>query len=161
MLCVNCGRDNREETFFCESCGKRLPDRSLYTVMATPKIIDSKVKLMQSLCDSVKKEEISLEEFGTKISSTYDSIAADAEEIREVAKTDDYESYSSEEMDIGYRGLELWMAGLTELYSYTELLDPDLLKTGMRKIAEGNDFINKAIYFNELKRDTEGSSGKI
>jgi len=161
MLCVNCGRANPDETFFCEACGKRLPDRSLYTVMTTPKTIDSKLKFVQELCDSVKQEKVSLEDFAAEISSMYDTVNENAEYIREEAKVDDYESYSSEEMEVGYRGLELWLSGLTELYSYTETLDPISLKNGLKQVAEGNDCINKAMYFNELKRDTEGSSGKI
>jgi len=161
MLCLKCGCPNDDQTFYCARCGKRLLDIATYNQMTAPIAIDSRLKYVMKLCEDVQKEAISVEEYGEKILGYHTSMTADVAYIREAAKEDDYEAYSPEEMEIGYRGIGLWIAGLEELYSYLEILDTDLIKSGLKKIKEGNECINKAIYYNELKRDTEGTSGKI
>ena len=161
MLCVKCGYDNQLETFYCQNCGKRLPESSMYNVMSTPNTIDTRLKSIKKLCEDVQNEVISIEVYSEQIIEIYNSITNDSLEIREVAQEDDYEGYSPEETEIGYLGLELWLEGLEELYAYIDILDTDFIKSGLKKIVEGNDCINKAIYYNELKRDTEGTQGKI
>lgn len=161
MICVKCGCNNDNETLYCTNCGKRLPDISMYNVMTSPTIIDSRLKLVIKLCEDIQKEKVTHEVYAEQLLNIHASISSSFEELREVEKEDGYGEYSPDEMEVGFRGLELWLAGIEEVYSYIDTLDSDLIKSGLKKIREGNDCINKAIYYNILKRDTEGTQGKI
>ena len=159
MLCLKCGTENPNEQMFCTACGKRLPEASLLTVMTSPNIEDGLLREIKQIVADFKAGKISQIEFCDILQKHYENFENTHSMVQETAQEDDYESYSPDEMNFGYKGFRLWMEGLAELQEYSEIMDESIFSVAMKKIEEGNECINKAIYYNEIKRDTEGSSG--
>lgn len=161
MICLKCGKMNPDTEKFCQHCGKRLPDASLLTVMKTPNVIDSLLKKTIKMVKDFESGQLPVEEYVDQLVALNDHFIESRNNVQEDAKEDDYEAYSPDEMNFGYRGIDLWMEGIEELLLFADTQDITYMNSGLKKIQEGNDLVNKAMYYNELKRDTEGSSGLI
>ncbi len=161
MICLKCGEDNPEQQMYCLVCGKRLPDVSLITVMKVPTTEDTLLREVIENLNDLKEGNLSPDDFSVLMTKHFHAFEDALATVQTEAQIDDYESYSPDEMRSGYQGFELWMEGLADLSMFAETFDEEYSVSGIRKITEGNDYVNKAIYYNELVRDNEGTSGLI
>jgi len=97
----------------------------------------------------VKKGEITLDEFSAFLSSVSNLLAVKAEEITELVESSNYASQAPQEVEAGFKGMDLYEAGLTNMILFISTGDPAVLDEGLKMIAQGNEFINQAMELNQ------------
>lgn len=160
MLCVKCGYDNPPGSTSCLNCKVMLSNINFYK-MLEPAVRNSRLKKIQEYCEGVLKEAVSVEEFALFLSSTYQHLVKLGEEIRDIVHEEDYDSFSPDEVEKGYEGMQLYEEGLSHIYLYVEDLNEEHIREGLEMVSKGNEYINKAMTLNREFRETEGVDGTL
>lgn len=108
---------------------------------------------IKQAAEGVRSGELSAEEFEQFLSSTYDLLSAKGNECRTIIDEENYAEESPDEVGEGLGGLDLYEAGLQEMYHYLEDGDFGHLDEGLAMIWEGNEKINKAMALNREGRE--------
>lgn len=163
MICMKCGQENPDDAMstFCQYCNTKLPPRGLYNILAMPSVEESRLNAVKQKCDEVLDGSLEMQDFADFIYSNYDKINLVTAEICELVDGEDYMSVSSDEVNAGYEGLQLWSDGLSEIYAYSEDNDESHISSGLAMISKGNELVNLAMKINRDSRNEEGVIGTL
>lgn len=103
--------------------------------------------------DRTLKGEWSLEELAQFLEQIAALLLAKGEDIRLFIRETGYRQDNPVEVDSGLSGLELYEAGMEEMFRYLEDRDPAHLLRGLEQIWEGNERINQAMEINRESRE--------
>jgi len=150
MLCPKCQAANPRGSKFCQNCQSILlaiPGDFLEDPQTVP--LTGRLESVKDVCEMVKKGEITLDEFSAFLSSVSNLLAVKAEEITELVESSNYASQAPQEVEAGFKGMDLYEAGLTNMILFISTGDPAVLDEGLKMIAQGNEFINQAMELNQ------------
>lgn len=103
--------------------------------------------------DNVREGTWTAEEFHDFLVNIYETLSAKAQECREIIVAENYEELSQEEVSSGASGMDLYEAGMQEMWLFLEDGEFVHLDEGLALIWEGNEKINEAMRLNRVERD--------
>lgn len=83
----------------------------------------------------------------------YDVLTEKAVDVRAFIQESGYRDEAPDEVESGLQGVDLYEAGMQELYQYLQDGYDDHLTEGLRLLWEGNEKINHAMFLNRESRE--------
>lgn len=99
--------------------------------------------------------EWSAEDLQAFLETSYEVLETKALECRSIIEEEEYADDSPAEVEAGLEGLDLYDAGIHEMYAYLEDGDLEHLDAGLQMMWEGNEKINEAKRLNRETRDEQ------
>lgn len=115
--------------------------------------IRGRYRQFKEAVDKTRSGEWSAEEFQAFLMNTFELLTAKANECRTIIEEEEYEDDSPDEVREGLAGLDLYDAGMHEMYAYLEDGELEHLDEGLRLIYDGNEKINEAMRLNRETRE--------
>ena len=100
----------------------------------------------------MRNGEITAEEFSETLTNIAIELANKTDEIVEEVESSGYYSDASEEVEAGFKGIDLYEQGLAKMILFLGEGNSDYLDEGLELITQGNDFINEAMRLNRDAR---------
>ena len=116
-----------------------------------PKVTERLDKI-KAVCEQVCEEEISLEEFSNFCVQLSEELAVKANEILETVESTGYAKDAPQEVEAGFKGIDLYEQGLTKMILFIGEGNPDYLDEALEMLSQGNDYINEAMSLNRQAR---------
>lgn len=152
MICIKCGSHNPQGYLFCLSCNSPLPKIDETEMMVLHEEVTDRLRSIESSGLKARRGEISLEEFSDFIVRTLNILGAKEQEISEFVEETGYREDASQELDIGFQGMNLYVEGLRTMLDFAQDGDPSHLDAGLELVKKGNDLINQAMTINRRAR---------
>lgn len=115
-----------------------------------PKLTTHLVQIQQAARD-VTLGQISVGEFATQIARLQQLFQRRLDEVRALIRDevpDDFLPEIADEMNVGQRGIELYLAATDAFLAYVETRDLDQIQRGLTLSAEANELVNQALMRN-------------
>lgn len=121
-----------------------------------PKLTTHLVQIEQAARD-VALGQISINEFGTVVTRLERLFRQKLEEVREILHSEVPEDFLPEiadEMDVGQRGIECYLAAMAAFFEYIRDRDLEHIQRGLALSHEANEMVNEALTRNWQTYDT-------
>jgi len=150
MICPNCQTVNSKGSKFCQNCGSPiLPVPDGFVEPQTPPPVKGRLESIKEVSEMARKGEITLDEFANFLSTISNVLAIKAEEIVELIEENQYAQQAPQEVEAGFKGMDLYEQGLAALMLFLSSGDPVNLDEGLQMIEAGNEYINQAMNLNQ------------
>lgn len=97
--------------------------------------------------------EWSAEELEAFLMHLYDLLVEKGQDCRAFIQESGYRDEAPDEVDSGLNGIDLYEAGIQEMWQYLQDGDESHLSEGLRLLWEGNEKINHAMFLNRESRE--------
>lgn len=122
------------------------------TDSAPPPKVNERYMQLKEAGEKVKSGEWSIEEYGSFLSEIHQILSQKEQEIREIEIPEEAVEEFSEELNVGFNGIELYNQGISNMMLYLEDENPDHIDYGLELVHEGNEKINEAMRINRENR---------
>ena len=150
-VCLSCGHTNQGGGY-CVCCNAPLP-------RIEPARLEpwghqtGRFEQIRDACEKVRSQAWTLEEFEQFISNLFNFLEGHKNAIIGYVKETGYFEYGSQEVEMGFTGVQRYEEGLELIYTYIEDGVPEsVLDQGLQMIWEGNEMINEAMRENRAAR---------
>jgi len=151
LLCLKCGYKNSAGANYCERCSAALPKMTQTETGPPPKVNERYMQLKEA-GEKVKNGEWTIEEYGKFLGEIQQVLALKESEIREIEIPEEAIEEFSEELEVGFNGIELYNQGISNMMLYLEDQNPDHIDYGLELVNDGNEKINEAMRINRENR---------
>ncbi len=152
IVCLSCGTANGG-TGYCSQCNAPLPKIDPNSNMSGTGHQTGRFEQIRDACDKVRTQAWTLEEFEQFISNLFNFLEGHKNAIIGYVKETGYFEYGSQEVEMGFTGVQRYEEGLELIYTYIEDGVPEsVLDQGLQMIWEGNEMINEAMRENRAAR---------
>lgn len=152
MLCLMCGHENPEQATICINCKTPIPKMNSMISSAPPTKVNERYLQIKAASDQVLAGTWTIDEYSAFLHDLKAVLSQKEQEIREVEIPEEALEEFSEELTVGYRGIDLYNEGISYLMKYLEDTNPVNITHGMNLIFEGNERINEAMRINRENR---------
>lgn len=117
-----------------------------------PTPVNERYNQLRTAGEGVLSGHMSLDDFTVFIQNISRTLAAKAQEIRDIDIPAEASDDFTEELEVGFAGIELYERGVEEMALFLQDQNPGHIAQGLSVVAEGNERINDAMRINRENR---------
>ena len=115
-----------------------------------PKLTTNLVQIQQAARD-VTLGQIGINEFGALVTRLQQLFQAKLDDVRQLVRHEvpaDFMPEIADEMNVGQRGVELYIGAMDEFFEYIRTRDLEHIQRGLQMSRDANDLVNEAMVRN-------------
>ena len=153
IICVKCGHQNADSLNRCEECGAQLPRiAGGVSKEPEPEYVNERVRELQDAAQKALSGEWTPEQLGDYLENILSFFAEREQGIRSIEIPPEAIEDFREELENGFKGIQLFYEGVSCMSQFAEQPDPVFLEEGMELVRQGNDHLNEAMRINRSQR---------
>ncbi len=150
LQCAECAYINPADETVCQCCNSRLG----YVRPSTRPDVEAttgRYRKIRARVEELQAGQVTLDAFTRYLEELTEELTARAQSIHEDLEA--YRQDNADEVEAGLDGVEKYEAGVSELWAYTQDLEPSHLEQGLLLVWDGNMRIVEAMRINRENRE--------